>query len=67
MKASQISFATILILSSNVCYTWAGCSRQTSRPLKTFIIDLDKPAHEHFAEPVAYFKEEIAALVEAEK
>ena len=45
----------------------SGCQRQSSKELKTFSIDLGAPATQHFAETAAYFRQEIALLIEAEK
>ena len=43
------------------------CSRSSTRPLQTYIIDLDKPASDRFNEPTKQFSDEIKVLIEARK
>ena len=43
------------------------CKINGTRPVKTYIIDLDKPAKDRFKEPAADFKAGIAALIDAQK
>jgi hypothetical protein len=43
------------------------CKVNGTRPVKTYIIDLDKPAKERYQEPAADFKESIAVLIDAQK
>ena len=43
------------------------CKKNGTRPVKTYIIDLDKPASERFIEPATDFKDGIAALIDAQK
>lgn len=43
------------------------CEKQSTRPVKKYIIDLDKPPKDRFAETSSDFKLEIAKLIQAQK
>ena len=43
------------------------CNKNSTRQIKTYIIDLDKPASERFIQPASDFVNEISALVDAQK
>jgi hypothetical protein len=45
----------------------AKCERENSREIRSFTIDLDKPARERFKESSAFYKEELWAWFNTEK
>lgn len=48
-------------------YSECACQKASTRPVKTYKIDLDKPARDRFIQPAIDYKDEIAALIEYEK
>jgi hypothetical protein len=66
MNPQILSIAMFVALLSITSIS-AECVKKSSKELKTFIIDLDKPARERFAETSAYFKDQINQLIAAEK
>jgi hypothetical protein len=57
----------LLLISALLEYSECACQKASTRPVKTYKIDLDKPARERFIQPASDFKNEIAALIEYEK
>jgi hypothetical protein len=43
------------------------CKINGTRPVKTYIIDLDSPPKDRYKQPAADFKDGIAALIDAQK
>ena len=66
MKVFSIVFALLIVVCSAQCSTFS-CSRKSTRPVKTYVIDLDKPARERFKETSIDFKDKFGVLIEAQK
>jgi hypothetical protein len=43
------------------------CEKTSSRAVKKYVIDLDKPARDRFTETATDFANEIGSLIEAQK
>ena len=61
-----------ILFISCFCLIWTNvntfeCKKNSTKQVKTYIIDLDKPGNERFIQPALDFKDEIAALVDAQK
>ena len=46
---------------------WLKCEREKTKEIKSYDIDLDKPAYERFAQPTKDFKDGLIELIESEK
>lgn len=64
---NKLLFLAVLISFTFINNTESACSKQSSRPIKTYKIDLDKPPSKRFVEPLVDFKEQIFAVVDAQK
>ena len=63
--------ANFAILALVVCVLAGSvrseCTPKSSREIKTYVIDLDKPASQRLVQPAMDYKEQIAALIASEK
>lgn len=60
----------ILILLISICainYAELGCSTKSSRPVDTYIIDLDKPPRQRFFQLASDYKKEIISYIKVNK
>lgn len=64
MKKLLISLIYLILIIKSGDF---ACVKKSSRPVKTYTIDLDKPAIERFSEIATDFRNEISAIVEAQK
>ena len=64
MLPRKISLFFILIVILQLKYVQLECSNSNTKSLKTYIIDLDKPARERFYETAVDFQDELRLLIE---
>ncbi len=63
-KASIFFFCLFL---ANINRVQSDCSKSSTRPVKEYIIDLDKPARERFVETSLDFKQQIISYIKVNK
>lgn len=62
-----LALIVVLIAVSATTVSSFACDRKSTRPVKTYVIDLDKPGKDRFKETSIDFKPQIGALIDAQK
>lgn len=62
-----LALIIVLVAISATTVSSLQCDRKSTRPVKTYVIDLDKPGRERFKETSIDFKTQIGALIDAQK
>lgn len=62
-----LALIIVLVAISATTVSSLQCDRKSTRPVKTYVIDLDKPGRERFKETSTDFKTQIGALIDAQK